>query len=795
MLYPLRDRLLGLTFAMAVAAAPAGAENLTDIAQALSYAGQRNWTEAEAAATRSGAIGTSLIAWQKLRAGQGSWPEYRDFAKMHPDFPGLELLFKRGDAVLSPSLPAADILTWFGTRRPDTLNGERAYLAALGATSPAADAELARFWTQTSLSAPDEVSFLAEFGTRVKSADDARLALLLDLGEWAAAERILTRASADAQAVAKARIAMQAGRSGVDATILALSPSLQGDAGLALDRFRWRVKNKMGDLARDLMLERSISAEALRDPGAWSGLRADYARADLRAGNWARAERFASHHFLPEGHKDYTDLEWLAGYAALRGGAPDRALTHFQRLETEGATPITRSRSLYWQGRAQADLGNARAAETAYGAAARHQTAYYGQLAAEKLGQVMTPELAVPGDAIISLPDWRGAMINENTLWQTGVWLVAAGYPEQGQRFFMQLAETAQPDDIARMARLMLELRQPWHALRLAKVAAGKGAIYPAAYFPLTGLEKGDHGIAPELVLAIARRESEFNHAANSHAGAKGLMQVMPGTAREMAQLIDEPYVFARLTTDADYNARLGAAYLRGLQNRFGYSVALISSGYNAGPGRPARWLGDFGDIRKKADPVDWVEMIPLDETRNYVMRVAESLPIYRARIMGKPAPIVPSFDLTGGGLMPAPPPPRIRLWASARPPISQRAIIALIAGGASQAVIGPALVAHSVVPVDGGLPENASARAVVLPPATPVVQPSQGTGPGQAPSGIPPVAAPDAAVDAGATEGPSDPDQGEPAPDEGQAPTLTEANAAIAITPALGPSGESATR
>ncbi|MDN3712345.1 transglycosylase SLT domain-containing protein [Paracoccus cavernae] len=109
-----------------------------------------------------------------------------------------------------------------------------------------------------------------------------------------------------------------------------------------------------------------------------------------------------------------------------------------------------------------------------------------------------------------------------------------------------------------------------------------------------------------------------------------------------------EPYDFARLTTDADYNARLGAAYLRGLQTRFGTSIALVSSGYNAGPGRPARWLGDFGDLRRHADPVDWVELIPLDETRNYVMRVAESLPVYRARIMGKPAPIVPSFDLTG---------------------------------------------------------------------------------------------------------------------------------------------------
>ncbi len=705
-----------MAVALAFAAAPAGAENLPDTAQALSYAGLRNWTEAEAAAHRSGPVTESLIAWQKLRAGQGSWPEYRDFARQHPDFPGMDLLYKRGDGVLRVDLPPAEVLTWFGTRRPETLTGERAYLAALGPDSAAAKAELARFWTEALLEPAEETAFLAEYGPQVQGADDARLARLLDRGEWAAAERVVARASPDARALGQARIALQSGQPGVDTAILALPAALQSDAGLALDRFRWRVKNKMGDLARSLMLERSTSVEALRDPALWAGMRADYARADLRAGNWDRAERFAATHYLPEGHKDIVDLEWLAGYAALRGGAPDRAIAHFKRLETVGATPITLSRAAYWQGRAHEAKGDGAAANADYTRAARHQTAYYGQLAAEKLGDVMSPDLAVPGDAITTLPDWRGSTISENNLWQTGVWLLAAGYPEQGQRFFLQLAETAEPDDIARMARLMLELRQPWHALRLAKAAAGKGAIYPAAYFPLTGLEKSDHGIAPELVLSIARRESEFNHTANSHAGAKGLMQVMPGTARDMARQIGEPYVFSRLTTDADYNARLGAAYLRGLQERFGYSVALISSGYNAGPGRPARWLGDFGDLRRHADPVDWVEMIPLDETRNYVMRVAESLPIYRARIMGKPAPIVPTYDLNGGGIMPAPPPPPIRLWASARPPISQRAIVALIAGGASKAVIAPSGAVAAV-----------TAPASTVPAAGPVTEANAG--------------------------------------------------------------------
>ena len=167
-------------------------------------------------------------------------------------------------------------------------------------------------------------------------------------------------------------------------------------------------------------------------------------------------------------------------------------------------------------------------------------------------------------------------------------------------------------------------------------------------------------------------------------------MQVMPDTARMMANRLAEPYELPRLTTDPDYNARLGAAYLRGLEDRFGGSVALIASGYNAGPGRPARWLGDFGDLRRGADPVDWVELIPFDETRNYVMRVAESLPIYRARLTGRPAPIVPTYDLTGGGLLPLPAQPPISLAYSPRPPRAMAPLLEAAAGGVLAAIILP---------------------------------------------------------------------------------------------------------
>ncbi|WP_199259488.1 lytic transglycosylase domain-containing protein [Paracoccus binzhouensis] len=713
-MYPFRDRILGPLLALGVGlAAPAGAEDAGHLARALAAAGMRDWTAAAAEAAQSGPIARDLVEWQRLRAGQGSWPDYRDFALRHADWPGMALFWKRGDAVLRADLPPAEVIAWFGPRRPDTLNGAMALIAALQATDPqAAQAEIRRFWSEQALTKPESDAFLAAHGAEVAGLHDARLMRLLDLGEWQAAQVVLPLASAPAQALGKARLALQSGQAGVDALILALPETQRNDAGLALDRFRWRVWAKMPDLARALMLERSTSAEALRDPAAWAPKRADYARLALRQGDWALAEKLAAGHFLPPGSDAFSDLEWLAGYAALRGGAPDRALQHFRTLEQAVASPISLSRAHYWQGRVLEAAGDATGSAAAYARAAEYQSAWYGQLAAEKLGLPMRPELAVAGRSEASLPEWRGSALRGNPVWQAGTWLLAAGDPDQAARFFLHLAETAAPEDIGRMARMMLEMRLPWHALRLAKAAAAKGAVYPAAYFPLTGLENNDLGLPPELVMAIARRESEFNHTVSSHAGALGLMQVMPDTARSMARKVGEPFEQARLTRDAAYNARLGAAYLAGLRDRFGPSVALVAAGYNAGPGRSARWLGEFGDLRGQVDPVDWVEMIPFDETRNYVMRVAEALPVYRARIKGAPVPLVPTWDLTGGGVKPAPAPPPIRLAQSARPRMSARSLLPFAAGGVLAEVLGPPAVAAASATGTGVIDATRPARA-----------------------------------------------------------------------------------
>ena len=631
------------------------------MALALSAADARDWVTARDAARRSGPMAEALVGWQAMRAGHGQIGDYIDFVRAYGDWPGLALLRERGDAKLRPDLPPQDIRDWLGNRLPDTLAAENGYLATLD--PQAAVAERARFWTTVPLTAPEEAAFLAAHEGDLAPLMTARAVAMLDRQEWAQAERLLPRLPEPDRPLLAARIALQAGRAGVDDLILALPEPARADPGLTMDRYLWRVRAKQHDGAQALMLEASTSAEALRDPAAWAQMRVDYARLAMRNGDWARAESLARPHFLPPDNRHYADLEWLAGFAALKQGAADRALAHFLHLETVVGSQISRSRAFYWQGRAHGALGDQAAADAAYAQAAAMPGTYYGQLAAERIGATMPADYAAPGP----LPDWRGAALGNSTVFQAGLWLLATGRADEAQRFFLHLSETADPQDTLRMARLMAEAGMPWHSLRLSKRAADKGVIHPGAHFPLTGLHDTDLGVPAELVLSIARQESEFNPAARSPVGARGLMQVMPGTAEEMARRIREPYDVARLTQDGAYNARLGAAYLAGLRDRFGASTALIASGYNAGPGRPARWLRDFGDLRRDMDPVEWVELIPFDETRNYVMRVTEAMPVYRARILGHPAPIVPTWDLTGGGLMP-PPVARLTLALSARP-------------------------------------------------------------------------------------------------------------------------------
>lgn len=635
-------RRLSLAASLTLFALSAGvvrAEDPGRLAAAVAAADRGDWDQAEAMAGQAGPISADILEWKMLREHEASFALYADFVRRHPDWPGIKLLRKKGEGAITPGLSPDLVIDFFSAEPPQTGQGSlslaNAYLGRGDQTS--AEAEAVRGWRSLPMSATEQDAYMAAFGPWLAKHHDGRMAAMLWAGSVDDARRMLPLVSAGTRAVAEARIALQTDDKGVTALIKAVPAKMAGSAGLAYDRFRWRIRKDSYADAADLMLERSTSVEGLGRPDLWADWRAKLARKEMREGDARRAYRLAARHFLKSGD-DYADLEWLSGYIALRKlGDPALALKHFDRYASAVSGPISSGRAGYWRGRALDALGRKGEAQAAYAEGARFQTSFYGLLSAEKVGLPLSPAMA-GGE---NFPEWKGAAFTGSSVFQAGRLLMAADERTLAARFFLQLSEGLGPEDIGRLAGMAVEANQPYVALTLAKAAADKGAIWPRAYFPLVGLDHLDLPVRPELTLAIARRESEFNPEATSSVGARGLMQVMPATGKMMAQKIGVAYDGGKLGADFDYNARLGSAYLKGLEDEFGTSPLLIATGYNAGPGRSRKWIDQLGDPRSKGvDPVDWVEHIPFKETQIYVMRVAESLPIYRARLTGQTGPL-----------------------------------------------------------------------------------------------------------------------------------------------------------
>lgn len=629
----MRPVLARFCLCLAALSGPVRAEDAAAFDRALAAAGARDWGGAAQAAAQSGPVGVSVVDWMALRAGQGDLGDYAGWLAAHPLWPDRARIAAQAEAAAARATPA-EAVEWFAAHPPVTLAGAEAQIAALRALERDNDAAraLGHLWRERALSAADEARLLAAFGPDLADHHAGRLERAVQEGRLEDAKRMLPRVGHVPAALARARMALQARGPGVDDLIEALPEGLRDHAGLTRDRFVWRVRAGLFDGAAELLRQADAHPAGRGDPADWAAGRLRLVREAMQAGDWAGASSLAAPHGLSAGG-DFADLEWLAGYTALRAGDAGAAAGHFATLRAGVGSPISLSRAGYWQGRAQEALGDDAAARAAYEFAARYATAYYGQLAAERAGIPMSEALS----GAQPLPDWRGSALTRDPLWQAAIWLWQAGDPALARRFLLHLGREGDPALLPLLARFTQELHEPYLALSMGKIAALRGALLPAVYYPLSGLETRDLPAPPALVLAIARRESEFRPDARSHVGALGLMQVMPETGRMMAEELGLEYDPA-LMLDGDYNARLGAGYLARLAGRFGPSVAMIAAGYNAGPGRPAGWAGRFGDPRDPAvDVVDWVEAIPFGETRNYVMRVAEALAIYRARLAGGP--------------------------------------------------------------------------------------------------------------------------------------------------------------
>ncbi|MEX3316412.1 lytic transglycosylase domain-containing protein [Sulfitobacter sp. PS-8MA] len=640
--------ILTTVFALTV---PAEAQRPRPLGWAMDAVRSGEWGAAARLAERDGPVAADVVEWHRLRAGRGTLAEAQEFLNRRPDWPGEAYLRKQTEEAVIGQ-PDADVLAFFEKWAPQTPRAVLAHAAALinNGQSGEAEANLVLAWRTMPMSETSQDLFTEAHGRLLAPHHAARLEEMLWQREHAEARQmfgLVTKAQRD---LAETRIALQKLESDVNVKIDALPAAQKDDPGLAHDRFEWRLRKGLRDSAKALMLARSTSASALGQPPAWANRRRSLARDEMRNGEAKTAYRLASQHFLMEG-SDYADLEWLSGYIALRFlDDPETALTHFQNHDNAVESPISQGRAGYWQGRALEAMGDAEAAQKAYAMGAKYQTSFYGLLAAERGGIAFDEKLKGTTPA----QDWRGSPLARAPLFEAGLLLQASGELSLAERFWTHLAEQLVPEDIALLGQAAIDVEQPHIAVMIGKRAAQRGLEIPAPYYPLHSLVKMDLPMAPEMTLAIARRESEFDPQVQSGVGARGLMQIMPATARDVARDLglSQLHTTERLTADPDYNARLGATYLSQMAGLFDGNVSMMSAAYNAGPTRPRRWMSTYGDPRKgEIDIVDWVEMIPFRETQNYVMRVTESLPVYRARLGKDPLPIPFSEELTGSTL------------------------------------------------------------------------------------------------------------------------------------------------
>jgi soluble lytic murein transglycosylase len=637
-----------LWLATTAAADPSG-----PLKRALAEMRAGQWTVALGVAGARGSVARDIVVWHWLRAGEGSAGDVMVFLERRPDWPGLDWLRRKSEAAFADEDPDR-VLAFFEDTPPQAAEGALIHAAALQARGRVGEAEagLVLAWRTMAMGAGLQKIYLERHGKLLAPHHAARLDRMLWDNHLVSARQMLGLVDDGQRALAEARLGLMDMAPGVDTLIARVPEKLRDDPGLAHARFVWRDRKGRDDDAIDLLLERSASAAALGIPAAWADRRIDLARQEIRGGDAHRAYKIAAlHQMSPEAGYDFAELEWLAGYVALRKlNDPATAVVHFKRFDAAIASPISKGRAGYWLGRAYADLGQPDKAHAAYAMGAGHQTSFYGLLAAERLGRPFDASLADPG----KLPPWRDAPFLKSSVAEAGLMLLAAGEDDLGERFLTHLVESLDSQQAAQLGRMAIEMGRPHLAVMIAKRAAQTGEVLPAAYYPLHPLADLELPMATEMTLAIARRESEFDPAVISGAGARGLMQVMPATAELVAGELGilGGHSTDRLISDWAYNARLGATYLAGLAGRFDGNVVMMAAGYNAGPGRPARWMQDYGDPRTgQIDIVDWIETIPFDETRNYVMRVTESLPVYRARLGQPPLPVPFSQELTGSTL------------------------------------------------------------------------------------------------------------------------------------------------
>jgi len=595
---------------------------------------QEHWLEARRlAGLAKNPLPAKVIQWLDLtRPGPGrSFDEITQFMASSPDWPGQDKLQEMAEHNMPPDMSADAVLAWFKGRSPSTAYGAAALAQALMAKgeTDAANDLIRQAWRDDDFdNDADELQFLAQFQSKLQPEDHiARLDRTLWNHDEAGARQVMPLVDPGHRALAEARLALAKQEPTVAELVAAVPPALQRDAGLLYERAA--ALRRAGDYPGAAAVLDPPPADIARPELLWPELE-DAARRAITRGDMSVGFRLASGHGATQGSV-FAEGEWLAGWIGLRFLDDYReSYDRFTELYAGVTSPISKARGAYWAGRASEEMGDLATAQNWYRAAASNLTTYYGQLAAARLGSrdvLRFGPMPQPSATERAAFDRRELVRVVRLLGQLG-------QSDHARVFLEKMADDAKRPTVLRMiADLGHELKRDDLAVMVAKTARSKGVDLIEYLYPLRAIPVGT-GPEEALVLAVIRQESAFEVKASSPAGALGLMQLMPPTAKHVAKGLKTRYKKELLTKDPNYNIRLGRSYLQELLDYYGQSYVLAIAAYNAGPDRVDSWIAQFGDPRDYGtDVVDWIESIPFSETRNYVQRVLENLQVYRHRL------------------------------------------------------------------------------------------------------------------------------------------------------------------
>ncbi|WP_315775313.1 MULTISPECIES: lytic transglycosylase domain-containing protein [unclassified Bradyrhizobium] len=583
-------------------------------------------------------VARKLAEWVILRSDNNtaSVERYRAFIAANPSWPSQTFLRRRLEAALwDDKRDDAVVWSWFENESPLSAKGKFALARVMLNRGDRANAErLVRdAWRNDAMSEETENNILDQYGALLSGGDHkARMDTLLYGSEHEAAMRAARRLGSGHVALAKARIATYRKASNSQSLLEAVPRELHGDAGYIFSRIQLLRRDEKFAEAAQLMLNAPKDPGRLHNLDEWWIERRLLARKMIDTGEYRSAYLIARDAALPNRDIYKTEQEFTAGWIALRFlNDPTTATQHFARIGVGSVNPTTLARAGYWQGRAAEAMGRMQEARAAYTSAAEQSTSYYGQLARAKLG--------LPQLGLNAAPSGRGRGVERLEVVRAVQLLYELDEGEVAIPIFADMGDNGDPDVLVGLAEIAARNSDARAMLLVGKAALNRGLPFDHYAYPVTGIpafRSLGPEVEPSVVFSIARQESAFNQAVVSPAQAYGLMQVTPDAGRYVCKRAGVSFDLNRMKTDPVYNAQLGAAELGGLLEDYRGSYIMTFAAYNAGRGSVRKWVERYGDPRDpKVDAVDWVELIPFSETRNYVQRVMENLQVYRARFGG----------------------------------------------------------------------------------------------------------------------------------------------------------------